>query len=268
MSTFNPKNRVIVVTGGGDGVGAALCRGFAGAGARTVVVADIDEQAARTVAGEIGGEAFAVDVANADAVAELVATVEAQHGGIDLYCSNAGIMITDEPEWTAFSRSDSDWRRGIEVNIMSHVYACRAVLPSMIERGEGAFMITASAAGLLTQVGSTIYSATKHAAVGLAENIAITHGDDGIYCSVLCPQAIDTQMIRGLEAGTAALDGVMSGEELAVRTITGLGDGAFMIRPHDQVEEYFKFKADSYDRWVGGMRKLRRKQLSETGKPI
>ncbi len=274
MSTFNPENSVIVVTGGGSGVGASLCRGYARAGARSVIVADLDGDAARAIADEIAsngrtkGEAFALDVADAGAVGEMVRAVESRHGEIDLYCSNAGIMITDEPQWTAFDGTDEQWQRGIEVNVMSHVYACRAVIPSMVKRGEGALMITASAAGLLTQVGSAIYSTTKHAAVGLAESIAITHGDDGVYCSVLCPQAIDTEMIRGFEKGTATLDGVMSGEELAERTIRALGAGEFMIRPHEQVQGYFEFKAQSYDRWVGGMRKLRRKQLADTGKPI
>jgi len=268
MSFFNAKDKVVVVTGAGGGIGAALARACADAGARAVVVADLDRSAAEAVAGAIGADAQHLDVADAPAVSRVVAEVHERYGQIDLFCSNAGVMITDDPDWTAFGRSDEQWQRGIEVNVMSHVYACRAVLPHMIERGEGAMLITASAAGLLTQVGSTIYSTTKHAAVGLAESIAITHGDDGVYCAVLCPQAIDTDMVKGFEDGTAALDGIMPAGELALKTLAALEAGEFMIRPHDKVADYFSFKAENYDRWVGGMRKLRRNQAKTTGSPI
>jgi len=278
MKRFTAKGSVVAITGAGDGIGLALARSFVAAGARAVAVCDIDQNAvdaarAKCIAGapddarvEIVGAA--VDVAEAQAVADFVAQIEQRFGQIDLYCSNAGIMQTDAPGFTALDRSLDDWERGVQVNLMSHVYGYRAALPAMLERGEGAFMITASAAGLLSQIGSTIYATTKHAAVGLAESLGITHGDDGIYVSALCPQAIQTEMLRGLEDSSAAIDGAMPVEELAAHTLASLEAGEFMIRPHATVRDYFKAKADNYDRWVSGMRKLRRMQRDRTGKPI
>lgn len=264
------KDKVIVVTGGASGIGAALGRKFAEEGAKYVALADMDFDGATAVAGDIGAGAgaYRLDVTDEAAVAAMVADIEAKAGPVDLYCSNAGIMFTDGPDWTVISRTNAEWQKIWEVNVHAHVLACRAVLPSMIERGSGGFLITASAAGLLNQIGDSSYSTTKHAAVGFAESLAINHGDDGIYVGCLCPQAVTSKMTAGAETSSAAADGIMPAEELAARTLASMREGRFMIRPHEQVEAYFLNKAKDYDRWVGGMRKFRRHQLETTGRPI
>jgi len=264
------KDKVIIVTGGASGIGEALAKLFAAEGAKAVVVADMDAEGTERVAGEIGSQAAAqaLDVTDETAVKAMVDSVEAAHGPIDLYVSNAGIIFSDAPDWTVISQSNAQWQKIWEVNVLAHVLACRAVLPGMIERKSGGFLITASAAGLLSQIGDSSYSTTKHAAVGFAESLAITHGDDGIYVGCLCPQAVVSKMTAGAEASSAAADGIMSAEELATKTLAAMKEGRFMIRPHDQVEGYFLHKAKDYDRWIGGMRKFRRNQLEATGRPI
>jgi NAD(P)-dependent dehydrogenase (short-subunit alcohol dehydrogenase family) len=242
----------VVVTGGAHGIGAALCRRFAREGARALVVADRDEAGARAVAGEIGGTAFGVDVADGAEVEALVARARAAHGEIDLFCSNAGILVPGGVE-----ASLADWQRIWEINVLAHVHAARAVLPAMIERGSGYLLQTASAAGLLTQIGSAPYTVTKHAAVGLAEWLAITHGEQGIRVSVLCPQAVRTAMTAGLEGGgVAGVDGMLEPERVADEVVRGLADERFWILPHPEVAEYVRRKADDVDRWLRGMRRL------------
>jgi NAD(P)-dependent dehydrogenase (short-subunit alcohol dehydrogenase family) len=254
------KDKVVVVTGGGNGIGKALCERFAKEGARHVAVADLEEDAAQAVAAAIGGRGYAVDVRDEVQVAALVADVEARQGHIDLFCSNAGIIATDGPPWYATSASNETWQAMWEIHVMSHVYAARACLPRMIERGEGYFLNTASAAGLLNQIGDAAYSTTKHAAVGFAEALAITHGDDGVRVSCLCPQAVATRMIGAVEdGGTAGVDGVITPEDVAEAVIAGLGEERFLILPHPEVATYRERKTADYDRWIGGMRKLRRK---------
>ena len=179
------KDKVIVVTGGADGIGAALCRRFAKDGARHVAVVDRNGDGAAAVAQEIGGKAYKVDVSNSAEVAAMVAAVEADQGRIDLLCANAGVGDGDPDQDNAASSPDAVWSRAFGVNVMHHVYAARAVLPGMIARGEGYIMNTVSAAGLLSQIGGAVYSTTKHAAVGFAESLAITHGDHGIKVSIL-----------------------------------------------------------------------------------
>ena len=251
--------RVVVVTGGGNGIGRALCERFHREGARRIVVADLEQESADRVARKVDGEAFAIDVTDEAAVADLVHAVEARHGRIDLFCSNAGIIAGDGEPWWATSAPNSTWQRMWEIHVMAHVYAARACLPGMLERGEGYFLNTASAAGLLNQIGDAAYSTTKHAAIGFAEALAITHGDDGIKVSVLCPQAVATRMIGSLEdGGTAGVDGVLSPAQVAEATVQGLAEERFLILPHTQVETYRARKAADYDRWLGGMRKLRR----------
>src|SRR6185503_11876407 len=193
------KDKVAIVTGGANGIGRALCRRLAAGGARGVVVADKDERAAMQVAEEIGGLAVAVDVSvEADSV-RLVEQATARFGPVDLFCSNAGIGLNGGPEV-----SNADWERIWQINVMAHVYAARAVLPEMLKRGEGYLLNTASAAGLLTQIGSAPYSVTKHAAVAFAEWLAVTYGDRGIGVSVLCPQGVRTRMLeRALDAARA-----------------------------------------------------------------
>ena len=188
------KNRVVVVTGGASGIGRALCHAFAGRGARGTVVTDIDEAGARAVAAELGAKgspalAVRADVADEPDVISLVAAAEDAFGPVEVFCANAGIITLGGVEVP-----DEAWERIWAVNVMSHIYAARAVLPGMLERGEGYLVHTASAAGLLTQLGSAPYSVTKHAVVALAEWLSITHGDAGLRVSCLCPQGVWTAM--------------------------------------------------------------------------
>ncbi len=257
------KDTVCVVTGAGGGIGAALARGRAARGAAHVVVADLDGDAAANVAQDIAGTGVACDVGHDGAVEDLVAETENRHGRIDLICSNAGILRSDAPGGHVASAPDEDWMECWTVNVMAHVRIARAALPAMLERGSGAFLITVSAAGLLNIINNATYAATKHAALGFAESLAITHGDDGIAVAALCPQAVDTAMARGArQPSGAGVDGIMSAEDVAAAGLDGLEQGRFLILPHPQVREYFQNKAENYDRWVGGMRKFRRSLVS------
>ena len=259
--------KVCVVTGGASGIGKALATRFIAEGATAVVIADLNADMVSAVGAEIGAQAHALDVRDESAVAALVASVEAKHGQIDLFCSNAGIIGVDGEPWWATGADNALWQRMWEIHLMSHVYAARACLPAMIARGEGYFLNTASAAGLLAQIGSAPYSVTKHAAVSFAESLAITHGDDGIKVSCLCPQAVDTAMTVGTDGGgVAGVDGMLSAEAVAEAVIQGLDAESFLILPHPEVEEYRQNKARSYDRWLGGMRKLRRLFTDPVGK--
>jgi len=249
------KDKVIIVTGGANGIGAALCRRFAREGARAVVAADMDVEGAKALAGEIDGLAVPCDVSREEDVIRLIHRTQDECGPVDIYCSNAGIIVMGLTEV-----ANRDWQRIWEINVMSHVYAARAVIPGMLERGSGGFVITASAAGLLNQIDSTPYTATKHAAVGLAENLAINYGDRGIQVSVLCPMAVRSLMTRN-GGGIAALDGMLEAEQVAEDLIAGLDRGEFMIMPHPQVKDYFQHKAMDYDRWIRGMQRLRARHL-------
>ena len=256
------RDRVIVVTGGGNGIGRALCERFHREGARKVVVADLEHDSAAAVAAAIDADAFGVDVRDESQIQAMVATVEQRYGVVDLFCSNAGIIALDGEPWWATSAPNATWQAMWEIHVMSHVYAARACLPGMLARGAGYFLNTASAAGLLNQVGDAAYSTTKHAAVGFAESLAITHGDDGIGVSVLCPQAVATRMIGSVGdggGGTAGVDGVLTPQQVADEVVTGLAAEQFLILPHKEVAIYRQRKADDYDRWLGGMRKLRRR---------
>lgn len=253
------SGKIVVVTGGADGIGAALARRFAAAGAAKVVVADINGEGAAQVAADIGGEAVTLDVRDGAAIAALVADLEARFGRIDLFCSNAGVGGGDPDPNNAASATDATWERGWQVNVMAHVHAARAVIPGMLARGEGYILNTVSAAGLLSQIGSAVYSTTKHAAIGFAESLAIAHGDGGIRVSVLCPQGVDTAMLRagGGSAQPQNLDGVLTPAEVADSVVEGLAAERFLILPHPIVETYMQRKTADYDRWLGGMRRLR-----------
>lgn len=254
------QNKIVVVTGGGDGIGAALCRRFAAEGASHIAVVDRNGSAARAVAAEIGGMAFEVDVSDGAAIGAMVSATEAAHGRIDLFCSNAGVADFEPDPRDATSSPDPVWMRAWGVNVMAHVHAARAVLPGMIERGEGYLLNTVSAAGLLSQIGAAAYSTTKHAAVGLAESLAIAHGDQGIKVSILCPQGVDTNMLRqGGSGSPQSLDGILTPDDVAGHVIEGLALERFLILPHPQVLTYMQRKAADYDRWLGGMRRLRSK---------
>lgn len=248
---MDPRDKVIVVTGAASGIGRAMAQRFAGAGASQVVVTDRDETGACKVADAIGGTALALDVADEAAVAGAVQHVEQRFGRIDLFCSNAGILLLGGPETPT-----GDWEQIWRVNVMAHVFAARAVVPGMIARGGGYLLNTASAAGLLSQIGSAPYSVTKHAAVGLAEWLAITYGEAGIKVSVLCPQAVRTPMVGDTDGGVAAVDGMIEPEQVADAVVAGLAEERFLILPHPEVAEYLRRKAVDYDRWIRGMQRL------------
>lgn len=251
---MNLKDKVVVVTGGAQGIGRALSIRFAAEGARAVVVADVDIDKAEQVAKEINGIAIKTDVGSEADIKNLVERTLEKYGRIDLFCSNAGIAgIYGGAEVT-----NQDWQQIWEVNVMAHILAARYVLPSMLARGEGYLLNTASAAGLLTQVNAAPYSVTKHAAVAFAEWLSIAHGDKGIKVSCLCPQGVRTRMLLG-EDGRGEnflVAGSLSPEEVAEIVVKGIEEERFLILPHPEVAQYFRRKADDYDRWLRGMRRL------------
>ena len=242
----------IVVTGGANGIGRALCEAFAREGARRIAVVDLDLERAKEVAGSVDGRAYAVDVASRAAVEALVREVEGDAGPIDLFVSNAGILIVGGPEVAVAA-----WQRIWDVNVMAHVHAANAVLPAMLARGRGYLLNTCSAAGLLTQIGSAPYAVTKHAAVAFSEWLSITYGDRGIRVSALCPQAVRTNLSAIVEGGgVAGVDGMLEPEELARVTVAGLREEKFLILPHEIVRTYYQRKGQDIDRWIAGMRRL------------
>ena len=246
------KDSIVVITGGASGIGRALAWRFTTESARHVVVVDIDADGARQVAAEVGGTAMTADVGIGSEVARVVDDTEAEVGPIDLFCSNAGVFVSGGADVP-----DDRWQSVWDINVMAHIHAARAVLTPMLSRGHGYLLQTASAAGLLSQIGSAPYSVTKHAAIGFAEWLAITYGDRGIGVSVLCPQAVRTQMTAGVDAGAvSAIDGMLEPEQVADAVVTGLADERFLILPHPEVLEYVRLKTADYDRWLRGMRKL------------
>ena len=248
------KDRIVVVTGAASGIGRALARRFAQEGAKLVVCSDRNGDGVRAVAEEVGGIAFTTDVSKEADIKHMIDTVEAERGPIDLFCSNAGIGIGGGAE-----APDEAWQRIWDINVMAHVWAARHMVPLMAARGEGYLLNTASAAGLLSQIGSAPYAVTKHAAVGLAEWLAITHGDKGIRVSVLAPQAVRTAMTAGNPDGVASVDGMIEPEAVAEACVRAIEAEDFLILPHPEVLEYMRRKAADYNRWIGGMRKLQRR---------
>jgi NAD(P)-dependent dehydrogenase (short-subunit alcohol dehydrogenase family) len=249
------EGSVVVITGAASGIGEGLARRFAAEGAAGLVLADLDGDGAARVADELGpvARAMACDVRDEAQIVETVRLAESAFGPVDLYCSNAGIATiggADAP--------DADWAAMWDIHVMAHVFAARAVLPSMIERGRGHLLNTASAAGLLTQLGSAPYSVTKHAAVGFAEWLSITHGHQGITVSVLCPQGVRTRMTApmGDDGGVVGIDGMLEPAEVAEVVVEALADGRFLVLPHPEVGDYFARKGQDYERWLGGMRRL------------
>lgn len=248
------KDKITVITGAASGIGKALAERFAREGAKLVVCADRNGDGARAVAQSIGGVAFEIDVSKEADIQRLIETVEKEHGPIDLFFSNAGIGIGGGAE-----ASNEHWQRIWDINVMAHVWAARHLVPLMAARGGGYLVSTSSAAGLLSQVGSAPYAVTKHAAVGLAEWLALTHGDDGIKVSVLCPQAVRTAMTAGNPDGVASIDGMMEPEVVAEECVQAIRAEDFLILPHKEVLQYMRNKTNDYNRWIGGMRKLNRR---------
>lgn len=246
---------VVVVTGAGKGIGAAMSQKFAAGGA-TVVVNDVDEAAAHDVAGSIGGLALPGDAASEAGAARLVESALAQYGRIDLFCANAGVARAGGPE-----SPEEDWALSWETNVMAHVRAARAVLPHWLERGAGHLLVTASAAGLLTMLGSAPYSVTKHAALGFAEWMSVTYGDRGVTVQALCPQGVRTNMLADTgETGQRLLGaGALEPDQVADEVVEALGDGRFLVLPHPEVAEYYAARAARPEKWQAGMRKLQRK---------
>jgi NAD(P)-dependent dehydrogenase (short-subunit alcohol dehydrogenase family) len=255
--------RTAVVTGGASGIGGALARAFAAEGASGVAIADRDGDGAQRVAQEIGPAALSIrcDVSDGADLERLICRVEDAFGPIDLFCANAGVA-----RGAGLGADDSDWALAWEVNVRAHVLAARALVPRWLERGEGYFLSTASAAGLLTQIGSAPYAVTKHAAVGFAEWLSVTYGDRGIRVSCLCPMGVETPLLgAGLGAGdddqlaARVVRGsaeVLAPPQVAEIVVAALREEHFLILPHPEVLEFFRRKAHDYEGWIAGMRRL------------
>ncbi len=252
------KGKIAVVTGAASGIGRAMARRFADEGAKGVVCADMNGDGAKSVADEFGGLGIEIDVTNEDEIKALVAETEAKVGPIDLFCSNAGISRGGD-----INVPQKDMEDSMNVHMYAHLYAARAVIPGMIERGGGYLFNTSSAAGLLTIIGSLSYAVSKHAAVSLAEWLAITYGDQGIKVSVLCPQGVRTAMTGGGDGGSAGLDGMLEPEELADYVMDTIREEKFLCLPHSEVLEYMQRKTSDYDRWLGGMRRLQERMRGQ-----
>ena len=250
------RDKTAVITGGSGGIGRAMAKAFIEEGARGIVLADLNKEALDAAALELNCESMVCNVTDENQVADLARYATEKFGQIDLFCSNAGAggegVLTDA--------TNEVWQNQWELHVMSHVYAARAVLPQMIDRGEGYLLNTASAAGLLAALGSGPYTVTKAAAVKLAEFIAINHGDEGIKVSVLCPQGVNTAMAPR-SFGDGQTDGIIEPEQLAKTVIETIREERFYVLPHPEVEEYVRRKGDDVDRWLFGMRRLRRKSL-------
>lgn len=248
------KDCIVVVTGAAGGIGRSLAHRFHAAGAKQIICADRNEDGVMQTASEIGGVGRRLDVTNETEIKSLIEEVESGQGPIDLFCCNAGISIRGGPEVP-----DNQWQNIWEINVMSHIWTARHMVPRMIERGGGYFLNTASAAGLLSQVGSAPYAVTKHAAVSFSEWMGLTYGDDGIKVSVLCPQAVNTYMIKGKEGGVASVNGLLEPDVVAEECLAAIESETFLVLPHKEVLEYMRRKTDDYDRWIGGMQRLNRK---------
>lgn len=259
-------DKVVAITGGARGIGLAMARAFHARGAR-IALADLG--GAAEAAEEFGGLGMPVDVAVDQQVAGFVRETTAALGPIDVYVSNAGVLLTDEPSWDAAGAVDSAWQSAFEINLMGAVRGARHAWPSMRERGGGVFVVVASAAGLLAQIGAAPYTATKHAAVAFAESLAIAHGDEGLQVVCVCPQGVRTDMLGDSEdGGIAGVDGIVEPSAVADVTLAAIEQKTFFALPHPNVADYEAIRATQRDRWLGGMRKFRRKMISERGRPI
>jgi NAD(P)-dependent dehydrogenase (short-subunit alcohol dehydrogenase family) len=250
------QNKIVVITGAGSGIGRALAVRFHTEGAKQIVCADINLANARETAAMIGGVAMMADVAKEEDTARIIEDTESEIGPIDLFCCNAGVGLGE-----SIHSPNAEWQSIWDINVMSHVYAARHLVPRMVERGSGYFLNTSSAAGLLNQIGGAAYGVTKHAAIGFGEWLAIHHKHEGIGVSMLCPQAVRTAMtaVDNDAVAAAANNGMIEPEELADTVVEGLREESFLILPHPIVREFMQNKMNNYDRWIGGMNKLMRK---------
>lgn len=245
------RNKVAIVTGGASGIGRATAQRFAADGARAVVVADLNFERAEAVARDIKGLAVRCDVSQEADIQALVATTRQHYGQVDVYMSNAGIL----GRLGGFELEDPLWDKMWQIHSMAHVWAARAVVPEMVARGEGYFLVTASAAGLLSIVESAPYAVTKHAAVAFAEWLRIAYGRRGLRVSCLCPQSVQTDMVTG-DGGSASHDGIIAPEQVAQDVVNTMRDEKFLVLPHPEVAQYFRNKGQDYERWIGGMQKM------------
>lgn len=254
------RGKVVIVTGGASGIGAGLARRMAAEGARGVVVADVNLERAQAVARECGGLAMPCDVSKEADIQALVAVTRERFGQVDVYCSNAGIL----GRLGGFELDDALWEKMWQVHGMAHVWAARAVVPEMVARGEGYFLVTASAAGLLNIVETAPYGVTKHAAVAFAEWLRIAYGRRGVRVSCLCPQAVQTDMISQ-GGGSAGVNGILTPDAVAAEVLAVMRDERFLVLPHPEVAQYMRAKVNDYDRWLGGMQKLYAQHMANGG---
>jgi NAD(P)-dependent dehydrogenase (short-subunit alcohol dehydrogenase family) len=258
------RDKIVVITGAAGGIGKAMAARFQKEGTREIVVADINQPGVEATAKELGCVAMTADVSQEADIVRVIEDTEQQIGPIDLFCSNAGIGAGPD-----LQSPDEEWQRSWSINVMPHVYAARNLVPRMSARGGGYLLNTASAAGLLNQIGGAAYGVTKHAAVGFGEWVAITHGHEGIKVSLLCPQAVRTAMTEGDSTSVAAAsaDGMMEPSELAEVVVDGLRDERFLILPHEEVLMYMQRKAGDYDRWIKGMNRMSQRLMSALTPP-
>ncbi|HUR90371.1 MAG TPA: SDR family oxidoreductase [Ramlibacter sp.] len=254
------RGKVAIVTGGGSGIGAGAAKRFMQEGARGVVVSDLNLENAQRVAKDIGAVAIKCDVSREPEIQQLVAQTKDRFDQVDIYFSNAGILGTPGD----IGLDNDLWQKMWEVHGMAHIWAARAVIPGMVERGEGYFLITASAAGLLNIVESPPYGVTKHAAVAIAEWLRIAYGRRGVRVSCLCPQSVATAM-TAQGTGSAGLDGVLTTEQVAEDIVRVMREEKFLVLPHPEVAKYFQNKGQDYDRWLGGMQKLYARHMGAKG---
>ena len=245
------RNKVAIVTGGASGIGRSIAQRFAADGARGVVVADLNFERAQAVAHDIKGLAVRCDVSREADVQALVAAARQHYGQVDAYISNAGIL----GRMGGLDLEDALWDKMWQIHGMAHVWAARAVVPDMVARGKGFFMVTAAAAGLLTIVESAPYAVTKHAAVAFAEWLRIAYGRKGLQVACLCPQSVQTDMVTG-DGGSASHDGILAPEVVAQELVATMASGKFLVLPHPEVAQYFRNKGQDYERWIGGMQKM------------
>ncbi|MDC1134033.1 SDR family NAD(P)-dependent oxidoreductase [Alphaproteobacteria bacterium] len=249
------RNKVIVITGGAGGIGLAIAKMFLTEDPKIIVLADINFDNVDLKNNKVIYKNC--NIASESELNNLIDDINDEFGLIDIFCSNAGILTLGDEQST-----NEDWNKNWDLHVMAHVFAAKKLIPDMIKRGYGYFVNTSSAAGLLSHIDSVTYSTTKHAAIGFAEWLAITYGKQGIGVSVLCPQAVKTNMTKGRENEVSALDGMMEPDKVASEVLEAVKNEVFLISPHPEVVGYFQNKANNYSRWIGGMQKLRNKLKS------